>query len=71
VRGPYYKTQRKYIINLKVFKNFYFNSKIRLEKKTEKLVKKKEFLGQWILLLNSSLMKMVFFFKHGMNSRSV
>ena len=41
VRGPYYKTQKKYIINLKVFKIFYFDSKVQLEKREKNLSKKK------------------------------
>jgi hypothetical protein len=60
VRGPHYKTQRKYIINFKVFKKFYFDSKIQLEKK-EKNLSKKEFLGQWVLLLNSRSVQFWFF----------
>ena len=41
MRGPYYKTQKKYIINLKVFKIFYFDSKVQLEKREKNLSKKK------------------------------
>lgn len=41
VRGPHYKTQRKYIINLKVFKIFYFDLKVQLEKKKKNLSKKR------------------------------